>query len=124
MKLIQTETAAPAIGPYSQGVEANGFIFFSGQIAINTEGQFLDEDIKTQANQVFKNILALLTAEGCTKESVVKCTVFLHDIEKDFVTVNEIYAEFFNGHKPARSSVQVAKLPLNAKVEIEVIAVK
>ena len=124
MKVVQTSNAPAAVGPYSQGMEANGFYFFAGQIALTVEGKFLDEaDVVTQVKQVLKNIDALLTSQGLTKESVVKTTMFLDDMN-DFSAVNVIYAEYFGDHKPARSTIEVAKLPLNAKVEIEVIAVK
>lgn len=121
MNPISTPSAPAAIGPYSQGMQSNGFLFFSGQIALTPEGNFLNEDIKTQAKQVLQNIDALLTSQGLTKNNVIKTTMFL-DTMDDFGLVNEIYAAYFDGHKPARSTIEVARLPLNAKVEIEVIA--
>ncbi len=123
MKFISTSSAPAAIGPYSQGVSVNGFVFFAGQIALTPDGEFVDEDVSAQTTQVLKNIEALLTAENLKKENVVKATIFLDDIN-DFATVNEIYADFFGDHKPARSTIEVSKLPKNAKVEIEVIAAK
>ena len=124
MKVVQTSNAPAAVGPYSQGIEANGFFFFAGQIALTIEGKFLDEeDVQTQAKQVLQNIEALLTSQGLTKKNVVKTTMFLDDMN-DFAEVNKIYADYFGDHKPARSTIEVAKLPLNAKVEIEVVAVQ
>jgi 2-iminobutanoate/2-iminopropanoate deaminase len=120
MKIINTTTAPAAIGPYSQGIETNGFIFFSGQIALTPEGNFLDEDIETQTLQVFKNIDALLAEAGVAKTNIVKGLVFFDDLA-NFAAFNELYATWLNGHKPARSCVQ-AQLPKGAKVEVEVIA--
>lgn len=121
MKFCNTTEAPPAIGPYTQGVFSNGLYFFSGQIALTKEGNFLEKDIRTQTSQVLKNIQALLDSQQLKKENVVKCTVFLDDLV-NFETVNELYSEFFGAHKPARSCIEVAKLPRDAKVEIEVIA--
>lgn len=121
MKFCNTSEAPPAIGPYSQGVYANGFYFFSGQIALTKEGNFLEKDIRVQTFQVFKNIQALLDSQKLKKENIIKCTVFLDDLF-NFETVNELYSAFFGNHKPARSCVEVSKLPRNAKIEIEVVA--
>ncbi len=121
MRTINTFDAPAAIGPYSQGVEVNGFCFLSGQIALTSDGVFLDEDVTTQTMQVLRNIEALLLSQNLSKNNVVKTTIFLSDMA-DFETVNLIYGEFFGSHKPARSTIEVAKLPKNAKVEIEVIA--
>ncbi len=121
MKIISTKYAPSAIGPYSQGLEANGFFFFSGQIPLTIEGEFSGEDIKSQTKQVLKNIEALLSSQNLTKENVIKTTIFLDDIS-DFAVVNAIYGEFFGDHKPARSTVEVSKLPMGARIEIEVIA--
>ncbi len=123
MKFISTSSAPAAIGPYSQGVAVNGFYFFAGQIALTPEGEFIDEDVAAQTTQVLANIAALLESQNLVKENVVKTTIFLDDIS-DFATVNEIYADFFGDHKPARSTIEVSKLPKNAKVEIEVVAVE
>ena len=119
MRIINTNQAPAAIGPYSQGIATNGLIFFSGQIALTAEGDFLDESLETQALQVFKNIDALLSEAGVCKTNIVKATVWLEDLA-NFVEFNELYATWLNGHKPARSCVQ-AKLPKGAKVEVEVI---
>ena len=123
MQFIQTDLAPAAIGPYSQGVDIGNLLFFSGQIALKTDGTFLNGDIVKQAKQVLKNIAGLLKSQGLTKKNVVKCTMFLDDMN-NFKEANEVYAEFFGDHKPARSTIEVAKLPLNAKIEIEVIAVR
>ncbi|MDR2080545.1 MAG: RidA family protein [Campylobacteraceae bacterium] len=122
MKIVSAKTAPEAIGPYSQAVIANGFIFTSGQIALTSDGKFLDEDIKVQTEQVLKNLSEILISGGSSLEKVVKTTIFLADIN-DFATVNEIYAKVFGRHKPARSTVGVKSLPKNAKVEIEAVAI-
>ncbi|MDR1554682.1 MAG: RidA family protein [Campylobacteraceae bacterium] len=122
MNIISTKNAPEAIGPYSQAITVNGFIFTSGQIALTNEGKFLDEDIKIQTEQVLKNLSEILKQGGSSLEKVVKTTIFLTDIN-DFAVVNEIYAKVFGVHKPARSTVGVKSLPKNAKVEIEAVAV-
>jgi 2-iminobutanoate/2-iminopropanoate deaminase len=122
MKIVSTKSAPEAIGPYSQAIIANGFIFTSGQIALTSDGKFLDEDIKIQTEQVLKNLSEILKSGGSSLDKVVKTTIFLADIN-DFTVVNEIYAKAFGSHKPARSTVGVKSLPKNAKVEIEAVAV-
>ncbi len=122
MEFIKTDEAPKPVGPYSQGVAVNGFVFFSGQIALTPSGDFLDESASVQTDQILKNIGALLSAEGLTPKEVVKCTVFLTDMN-DFPLVNKKYAAFFGSHTPARSCIGLASLPLGAKVEIEVTAV-
>jgi 2-iminobutanoate/2-iminopropanoate deaminase len=121
MNIISTKNAPQAIGPYSQAIVANGFIFTSGQIALSKEGKFLDGDITTQSEQVLKNLSEILGAAGSSLEKVVKTTIFLTDIN-DFAVVNEIYFKAFGVHKPSRSTVGVKSLPKNAKVEIEAVA--
>lgn len=122
MKKISTDKAPAAIGPYSQGIIANGMLFASGQIAINpATGQIEGEDIVAQTTQVMKNIGALLEAAGVDYTKVVKTTCFLADMD-DFATFNEIYAQYFT-EKPARSCVAVKTLPKNVLCEVEVIAV-
>ena len=125
MKKVIATTAAPgAIGPYSQAIEANGFVFVSGQIPIDpATGAFAAEDVVGQAEQSLKNLKAVVEAAGCTLENVVKTTVFLADIA-DFAAVNEVYARFFTSECPARSAVQAANLPKGALVEIEAIVAK
>ncbi|MDR0762183.1 MAG: RidA family protein [Campylobacteraceae bacterium] len=122
MKTVSTKSAPEAIGPYSQAIIANGFIFTSGQIALTSDGKFLDEDIKIQTEQVLKNLSEILKSSGSSLEKVVKTTIFLADIN-DFAVVNEIYSKAFGEHKPARSTVGVKSLPKNARVEIEAVAV-
>jgi 2-iminobutanoate/2-iminopropanoate deaminase len=121
MKIISAKNAPEAIGPYSQAIIVNGFIFTSGQIALTSEGKFLDENIKIQTEQVLKNLSEILKTAGSSLDKVIKTTIFLSDIN-DFTTVNEIYAAAFGAHKPARSTVGVKTLPKNAKIEIEAVA--
>lgn len=122
-KTINAPKAPAAVGPYVHAVEANGLIFTSGQIGLIPETGELQEGIEAQTHQVFKNLIAVLEAAGSDLDHAVKTSVFLDDIN-DFGKVNEIYAEYFKGETPARSCVEVAKLPKGALVEIEVIAVK
>lgn len=123
-KIIQTEQAPAAIGPYSQAVDLGKVIFLSGQIALDpASGNLVPGGIVPQAEQVFRNIEAILAAAGLTTANVVKTTVFLADIS-DFGTVNEVYAKHFSSDYPARSAVQAAALPKGALVEIECIAAR
>jgi 2-iminobutanoate/2-iminopropanoate deaminase len=120
---ISTENAPGAIGPYSQAVKAGNFVFCSGQIPINPQtGEFVSEDVAEQTRQVLKNLSAVLEAAETNLNNVVKTTVFLADMN-DFAAMNEVYAEFFSENKPARATVQAARLPRDARVEIECIAV-
>ena len=123
--VISTQNAPAAIGPYSQGIEANGMVFVSGQLPIDpATGDFAGTDISAQAEQSLKNVQSVLAEAGLTLANVVKSTVFLKDI-KDFAAMNEVYATFFTeGSYPARSAVEVARLPKDAMVEIEAIAVR
>ena len=125
MKTIIASPAAPAaIGPYSQAVEANGFVFVSGQLPIDpSTGAFAGQDVKSQTRQSLTNVRAILEQAGLTMDSVVKATVFLKDMG-DFAAMNEVYAEFFTSDCPARAAFQVAMLPKDAMVEIEVIAAR
>ena len=121
-QIITTERAPQAIGPYSQAVVANGFVFASGQIPIDPEtGQFVEGGIVEQTEQVLRNVSNLLEAAGTGLARVVKTTVFLADMN-DFAAMNETYARFFGENPPARSTVQAARLPRDARVEIEVVA--
>lgn len=122
MKFIATNEAPEAIGPYSQAIEANGFIYTSGQIALTEKGIMAGEDIENQTHQVMKNLFYVLEAAGAHFKDVVKTTIFLVDM-KDFEKVNKIYAHYFGEHKPARSTVAVKTLPKNALIEIECIAI-
>ncbi|MDP6849398.1 MAG: RidA family protein [Planctomycetota bacterium] len=121
MKFVSTDQAPEAIGPYSQAVEAGGFLFCSGQIALQADGTLLEGDVEAQTKQIFSNIDAVLTAGKCNRSSVVKCSVFLKDMN-DFAAVNELYAAYFGEHRPARACVEVSRLPKDVLVEIEVIA--
>lgn len=120
-KIVSTDKAPKAIGPYSQAVVVGEMVYTSGQIGLNPETMEMRETLEEQAHQVCKNLIAVLEAAGSSINNVIKTTVFLDDIN-DFVAVNEIYAEYFTEPFPARSAVEVAKLPKLAKVEIEVIA--
>ena len=123
MKTVIATTAAPgAIGPYSQAIEANGFVFVSGQIPLDpATGAFVPGGVEEQAEQSLRNLKAVLAGAGCTLGDVVKTTVFLSDMN-NFSAMNEVYATFFPQNAPARSAVEVARLPKNALVEIEAIA--
>lgn len=124
MKVIATQTAPAAIGPYSQAIEVNGFVYASGQIPIDpATGAFVEGGIKEQTRQSLKNAQAILREAGTDLSHVVKTTVFLSDIA-NFAPMNEVYAEFFSEPYPARSAVAVRDLPKGALVEIEVIAAK
>lgn len=121
MKFVATDQAAAAIGPYSQGVIAGNMFYSSGQIPLTPAGELVEGTIEEQAHQVFANLKAVLAEAGSSLGQVVKTTVFIKDMN-DFAALNEVYASYFGDHKPARSTVEVARLPKDAKVEIEVIA--
>ena len=119
---IQTENAPAAIGPYSQAIKAGGFVFCSGQVAIDPQtGQFVAGGVAEQTEQVLKNLSAVLEAAGSSLDQVVKTTVFLADM-KEFSEMNEVYARFFSEPPPARATVAAAGLPRDARVEIEAVA--
>ncbi|MEH7300957.1 2-iminobutanoate/2-iminopropanoate deaminase [Neobacillus drentensis] len=121
MRTVQTNQAPAAIGPYSQGIIVNNLFYSSGQIPLTAEGDLVTGDVKEQTHQVFKNLQAVLTEAGASFETVVKATVFIKSMD-DFAAINEVYGEYFSTHKPARSCVEVARLPKDVLVEIEVIA--
>lgn len=121
--IVKTDRAPGAIGPYSQGVDVGNMIFFSGQIPLNPQTGEMPEGIEAQAKQALENVKGLLESQGLDFSNVVKTTVFLDSMD-DFNTVNEIYAQYFVEPYPARSAVEVGKLPKGALVEVEVIAVK
>ncbi len=124
MKPINTDKAPKAVGPYSQAMEAGGFLFCSGQIPIDpatNELKLFDGDVTAQTKLVLSNLKAVLAAKGLTLKSVVKTGVFLADMN-DFVKMNEVYAAEFGDHKPARACIQAARLPKDVRVEIEAIA--
>ena len=119
---VQTDKAPAAIGPYSQAIRANGFVYASGQIPIDPQtGEFVSGGIREQTEQVLKNLAEVLKAAGSSLDGVVKTTVFLADMQ-EFAVMNEVYAKFFIGEPPARATVAAAGLPRNARVEIEAVA--
>ena len=121
-EIVQTENAPQAIGPYSQAVKVNGLVFASGQIPIDPgTGQFVEGGIEEQTRQVLKNLSAVLHAAGSGLDRVVKTTVFLADMQ-EFAAMNEVYGQFFAQEPPARATVEAARLPRDARVEIEAIA--
>jgi 2-iminobutanoate/2-iminopropanoate deaminase len=120
--IINTENAPAAIGPYSQAVKHGDTIYVSGQLPLNPETKKMDEDVSKQTEQSMNNIKAILQEAGSSMEKVLRCGIFVTDLA-DFATVNDMYASFFEGDYPARATVQVAALPLGAKVEIDAIAV-
>lgn len=122
LKTVHTESAPAAIGPYSQAVIANGFLFTAGQIALDpATAQIVPGDVVAQTEQVFKNLAAILEAAGATWSDVAKATVFLMDMA-DFPRVNEVYARIMGPSRPARSTVQVSGLPRGVLVEIDLVA--
>lgn len=122
-QILTSEQAPKAIGPYSAGIRAGNLIFTAGQLGMDpATGKFVSAEISGQTRQALKNLQAVLEAGGASLENVVKVTVFLRDMD-DFSAMNEVYAEFFSQNPPARSAVQVARLPKDAAVEIEAIAV-
>jgi 2-iminobutanoate/2-iminopropanoate deaminase len=121
-QVVASQNAPAAVGPYSQAIIANGFVFTAGQIPlIPGEGKLLEGDIQAQTHRVLQNLSAVLEAAGSSLQNVVKTTIFLASMD-DYAQVNAVYAQYFTENPPARSTVQVAKLPLGAQVEIEVIA--
>ena len=121
MKVIKTLEAPAAIGPYSQAIKANGFLFVSGQIPLTPNGELAGDDIKAQTKQVLKNLKAILKEADLSLKDTVKTTIFLKSMD-DFSIVNEIYAQAFKEHKPARSTIEISKLPKDVLIEIELIA--
>jgi 2-iminobutanoate/2-iminopropanoate deaminase len=122
MKYIQSENAPAAVGPYSQAIEANGFIFCAGQIGMDPKTGNIADGIENQIRQIMINLAEVLKSAGSDLNQIVKTTIFIVDIG-DFPKVNEIYGQYFTDHKPARSTVDVDNLPKGALVEIEAIAV-
>ncbi|MDD8031718.1 MAG: RidA family protein [Acidobacteriota bacterium] len=121
-KVVKTDKAPKAIGPYSQAIKTNGFVFISGQIPLDpATGEIVGSTIEEQTHQVLKNIKAILESAGSSMAEVVKATVYLTDMN-DFAKMNSIYAEYFSEPFPARAAVQVVRLPREVKVEVEVIA--
>ena len=121
-QVILTDRGPKPIGPYSQAVRSNGFLFVSGQVALDPKsGEFVGTDIRQQTERVLENLKAILEAAGVSLSHVVRTTVFLKDMN-DFTAMNEVYARYFTAAPPARSTVQAARLPKDALVEIDVIA--
>lgn len=124
IKVIDSKGAPEALGPYSQAIDTGNTLYVSGMLGIvRSTGNLAGDDITSQTEQVFKNINAILQEAGYKKENVTKCCVYLTDL-KDFADCNKVYANYFGHHKPARACVEVSKLVKEAKVEIDVIAVK
>ena len=122
MKIIQTKKAPAAVGAYSQGIVTNGFVYSSGQLPLVPEtGELISDDIKKATKQSLENVKAIIEEGGSSVEKIVKVNIFLDDVN-DFAAVNEVYAEFFGDHKPARSCVEVGKVPKGGLLEIEAIA--
>ncbi len=121
MRLVQTDKAPSAIGPYSQAVVANGMVYTSGQIALTPEGVMLENSVVIQTKQVLQNLKAVLDEAGSSMDLVVKTTIFIDSMD-DFAIINAIYEEAFGSHKPARATVAVKTLPKNALVEIDAVA--
>ena len=121
MKVVSTNKAPAAIGPYSQAIVTDGLVFTSGQIALNPKGEIVSEDVAMQTKQVLTNLSEILAEAGSSLNSVIKTTIYLSNMD-DFKIVNEVYESFFKEHKPARATVAVKTLPLNVKVEIDCIA--
>lgn len=122
LKRVDTTNAPAAIGPYSQGIVVNGLLYTAGQIPLDPQTMdIVGSGIEEQTVQVMKNLSAILEAAGATLQDVVKTTVFLQDMN-EFAAMNKVYEQHFGGHKPARSTVQAARLPRDVKVEIEVVA--
>ena len=120
-RIVSTKEAPAAVGPYSQAVAGNGFIFLSGQIPLDASGKLVEGDVAAQTEQALKNLSAVLRAAGSGLERVVKTTVYLKDMN-DFARMNEVYARFFPAEPPARATVEVARLPRDARVEMDLIA--
>lgn len=121
MKIVSTNQAPAAIGPYSQGIVANQLFYSSGQIPLTPKGEIVAGGVVEQTHQVFRNLQAVLEEAGASLETVIKATVFIQNMD-DFATINEVYGGYFSSHKPARSCVEVARLPKDVLLEIEVIA--
>jgi len=121
LEKVNTGQAPQAIGPYSQGIKVGPWVFTSGQIPLTPSGELVKGDIREQTRQVLRNLEAVLKAAGASLKDVVKTTVYITDMDQ-FAKVNEVYAQFFDQHQPARSCVEVARLPKDVQVEIECIA--
>lgn len=123
MKNVFSKNAPEAIGPYCHAVVVNNMVYTSGQIPLTLQGELVSEDVQEQTKQVLDNLSAVLKDSGASLDSVVKTTIFISDMN-DFPLINEVYGEYFNVHLPARSCVEVSRLPRDVKVEIETVALK
>ena len=124
LKVVSTDKAPQAIGTYSQGMDTGQIIYTSGQLGIDPQnGELISTSIEDEARQSLENVKAVLSEAGAELEDVIKTTVFVKDLNQ-FTNINEVYAEFFSDHKPARSCVEVARLPKDGNIEIEAIAIK
>ena len=123
MEVVATTGSSRAIGPYSQAIEVDGWVYTSGAVGLLPDGTKVGPGVREQTEQTLKNLTAVLGAAGCTLQDVVKATVYLADMD-DFTAMNEVYARFFGAHKPARSCVEAARLPIDMRVEIDVVARK
>jgi len=121
MEIIKTNNAPEAIGPYSQAVVSEGLLYTSGQIPMKSDGTLVDGDIEAQTHQVFQNLTAVLKEASLDLTDVIKVNIYISDMD-EFSKLNDVYAEYFVEHKPARSTVEVARLPLDVKLELEVVA--
>lgn len=121
MEIINTNKAPEALGPYSHATVVNGLVYTSGQIPLNLEGEIVSDDVKDQTKQVLENLSVVLKEAGSDLENVVKATIFISDMN-DFQYINEVYGNYFDKQQPARSCVEVARLPKDVKVEIELIS--
>ena len=121
MKIIHTENSSQAIGPYSQAISIDDWVYTSGVVGMRPDNSIAGDDIESQTHQVFSNLKAILEASGCTLQDVVKATVYLADMD-EFGKMNEIYSSYMEGHEPARSCVEVQRLPRDLRVEIDVVA--
>ena len=120
-RIISSPDAPPAVGPYSQVVEANGFVFVSGQMPLDSSGKLVEGDIAVQTEHVMKNLSAIVKAAGSSMERAVKVNVYLKDL-KEFAEMNKVYARYFPSQPPARATVEIARLAFDVKVEIDLIA--
>jgi 2-iminobutanoate/2-iminopropanoate deaminase len=122
MRFHHTDEAPPAIGPYSQAVEIDGWLYLSGQVALDpATGELIDGDFDAEALQVLKNLRSVLATAGCTFANIVRATIYLTDWD-NFPRINQLYGEALGDHRPARTTIEVSKLPKGAKVEIDLIA--
>ncbi|MCG3413205.1 RidA family protein [Staphylococcus massiliensis] len=121
MKIINTNKAPEALGPYSHATVVNGLVYTSGQIPLNLNGEIVSDDVSEQTTQVLENLKVVLNEAGSDLDAVVKATIFISDMN-DFQHINKVYGSYFNEHQPARSCVEVARLPKDVKVEIEIAA--